>query len=205
MRAIVFLIFMSITSLSNASIIRYDFSGLVVSGSSQFPSIENNDSWSATFFLNTDELIFFSAINTPNITGRVTVGDNHFPELTNDSLRLVSFIPDSVDNTIGRLSIRAIYNTDTVQIDGITIEGIDLSVTFFINQFLELEDTIGMEFDESDLRMPFRNPRFNVFGDESISGTVTSFFTTIVPIPAAVWLFGSALVGLFGIKRFKQS
>ena len=198
MRAIVFLIFMSITSLSNASIIRYDFSGLVVSGSSQFPSIENSDSWFATFFINTDELIFFSAINTPDITGRVTVGDNHFPELTNDSLQLVAFTPIP-GNTFGQLNIRAIYNTDTVQIDGITIESIDLSVTFFMNQFLELEDTIGMKFDESD----FRNPSFNVFGDESISGTVTSFSTTIVPIPAAVWLFGSALVGLIGIKRFK--
>ena len=28
--------------------------------------------------------------------------------------------------------------------------------------------------------------------------------TTVVPVPAAVWLFGSALAGLAGIQRFRR-
>lgn len=37
---------------------------------------------------------------------------------------------------------------------------------------------------------------YDILGDVSISA---------VPIPAAAWLFGSALIGLFGVKRQKQS
>lgn len=38
-----------------------------------------------------------------------------------------------------------------------------------------------------------------------IEGTWTSFTTTVVPVPAAVWLFGSGLLGLAGLARRKRS
>jgi len=33
------------------------------------------------------------------------------------------------------------------------------------------------------------------------SGTTSGFFATVVPAPAAVWLFGSGLLGLIGAAR----
>jgi hypothetical protein len=42
---------------------------------------------------------------------------------------------------------------------------------------------------------------------ESVNETVisTDFVNTVVPVPAAVWLFGSGLIGLIGIARRKKS
>jgi len=39
---------------------------------------------------------------------------------------------------------------------------------------------------------------------ESSNGLVTGFSTTAVPLPAAVWLLGSGLIGLIGIRRFRK-
>ncbi|MGD8630956.1 MAG: VPLPA-CTERM sorting domain-containing protein [Gammaproteobacteria bacterium] len=47
-----------------------------------------------------------------------------------------------------------------------------------------------------------------LFGSGSVlSGLwdVNSFNTTVVPVPAAVWLFGSGLIGLAGVARRKQN
>lgn len=42
-------------------------------------------------------------------------------------------------------------------------------------------------------------------GGNLVSGTWTSFQMTPVPVPAAVWLFGSGLLGLAGVARRKQN
>ena len=54
--------------------------------------------------------------------------------------------------------------------------------------------------------------RLNSAGDWSISGTGASdiggsgqFSVSAVPVPAAVWLFGSGLVGLIGLARRKKA
>jgi len=39
--------------------------------------------------------------------------------------------------------------------------------------------------------------------DKSIVGGIGFTFETVVPVPAAVWLFGSGLIGLFGFARRK--
>ena len=43
------------------------------------------------------------------------------------------------------------------------------------------------------------------FGDATVSIDSISFNVTTVPIPAAVWLFGSGLLGLIGIARGKRA
>lgn len=47
---------------------------------------------------------------------------------------------------------------------------------------------------------------FDAYDDSGnlVSGTWTDFQMTPVPIPAAVWLFGSGLLGLVGIARRKK-
>ena len=43
----------------------------------------------------------------------------------------------------------------------------------------------------------------NAFGGNNISHMTA--YTTIVPVPAAVWLFGSGLIGLVGVARRKKT
>ena len=43
------------------------------------------------------------------------------------------------------------------------------------------------------------------FDGDFATGSITAFSATVVPVPAAVWLFGSGLVGLIGFARRKTS
>ena len=38
-------------------------------------------------------------------------------------------------------------------------------------------------------------------GGGSYSGTIDKFTSTVVPVPAAIWLFGTGLAGFFGFAR----
>ena len=46
----------------------------------------------------------------------------------------------------------------------------------------------------------------HIAGFDTINGVTSAKFagSTVVPVPAAVWLFGSGLIGLFGIARRKK-
>ena len=41
--------------------------------------------------------------------------------------------------------------------------------------------------------------------DGAFNGFNANFDFTVVPVPAAVWLFGSGLLGLVGVARRKKS
>ncbi len=49
----------------------------------------------------------------------------------------------------------------------------------------------------------FTSARVNIgsFDTGDASGSITAFSATVVPVPAAVWLFGSGLLGLIGFAR----
>ena len=71
---------------------------------------------------------------------------------------------------------------------------------------IELEETLLLDANkEYRLRLAIEDPKGPVFqwnsGTYAMTGTITS---SVVPIPAAVWLFGSALAGLGWLRR-KQS
>ncbi len=48
------------------------------------------------------------------------------------------------------------------------------------------------------------NPPTDPFRDDQIRWDVDSFTVSAVPVPAAVWLFGSGLLGLLGVSRRKR-
>ena len=57
-------------------------------------------------------------------------------------------------------------------------------------------------FDTND----FYINTFGEGGNSGFDGTITSISaSTVVPVPAAVWLFGSGLLGLVGIARRKSA
>lgn len=74
----------------------------------------------------------------------------------------------------------------------------DTTQTAFSDFSLPLSLDVG-DFDDMELFI-------RAYDDENndlywITGDVTSLSTNSVPIPGAVWLFGSGLIGLLGIRR----
>ncbi len=69
------------------------------------------------------------------------------------------------------------------------------------------------DIDSADLDnvISFNNVQFcgQVVSDSvsfsNVSGSGCSFDTSVVPIPAAVWLFGSGLLGLIGFSKRKKA
>ena len=81
-------------------------------------------------------------------------------------------------------------------IDGLTPPAsIDFSEAVFAELFLQIGFAV---FD------PNQN-RFVSVGDTSATYTLTDISPSPVPLPAAAWLFLSAIGGLFGVKRFRQT
>ena len=49
------------------------------------------------------------------------------------------------------------------------------------------------------------NDHGNIVGHGIKDGEIHAFYIQAVPIPAAIWLFGSGLIGLIGLARRKRS
>jgi len=83
--------------------------------------------------------------------------------------------------------------------------------------YFSLSDTTGNMLNDLQLSTmpPDINGTFTSFrlafqldccnGGTEISGKIESLTVSTVPIPAAVWLFGSGLIGLIGFARHKKS
>ena len=102
----------------------------------------------------------------------------------------ISFADLGNDMTI---SVGSMTYTDTMDVFG----GGDLSL--FNGAFDSLNYSTGDGvFDSADIAF---------FGDIYLVGAwdANSFSVTAVPVPAAVWLFGSGLIGLAGFARRKKA
>lgn len=71
-----------------------------------------------------------------------------------------------------------------------------LGITFDLLSGVSYADTINALQSGTDLRIGIHVQGFGNGGSES-------FVNTVIPVPAAVWLFGSGLLGLVGIARRK--
>ena len=72
-----------------------------------------------------------------------------------------------------------------------------LGITFDLQSGVTYVDTINALQSGTDLRIGIHVQGFGDGGSES-------FVNTLVPVPAAVWLFGSGLIGLAGFARRKK-
>jgi len=92
------------------------------------------------------------------------------------------------------------------------------SWSFQNNGFASIFDGFGVDVKHVDLLTSLGidlNTQFEFFGfsmgfDFSQDGTATAISTdiintSVVPVPAAVWLFGSGLIGLVGVARRKRA
>ena len=110
----------------------------------------------------------------------------------------------SIVGDIGSLGITG----DTLLLGSFTSYGLN-----FYPGPTEVFDASGTDIKSSallgSLGIP-TNTQFGYFGFsiQSANGTVTStdiINTAVVPVPAAVWLFGAGLLGLVGIARRKKA
>ncbi len=78
------------------------------------------------------------------------------------------------------------------------------SITLFDNDRFVLAITDGVDWFEL-LSWFELAPDSNIYNINFAFGSVTSIdaVPVVVPAPAAAWLFGSGLLGLFGVLRFK--
>ena len=116
------------------------------------------------------------------------------------------FDAGSIDAQTGSISGASVFGAPPLDQSG-TAGGIDYAVSgtndgveFAISGLI----AGGVDFDKNnplDIALRFQagsvtNP---LLEDEAFVSA------TLVPIPAAVWLFGSGLIGLFGMRRFKAN
>lgn len=75
-----------------------------------------------------------------------------------------------------------------------------LGITFNLLSGVTYMDTITAMQSGTDLRIGIHVQGFEYGGSESFINNVT-----VVPIPAAIWLFGTGLIGLIGVARRKKA
>ena len=143
-----------------------------------------------------DAILHWSSTNIRNAdAGGVTFSHNYAGSTTT----LTQLNGEAFD--LFTIDFADINNSGTIQ--NITIDAVTVTGTLFSNT-ITLDMLSGLEtFD------------FNWYNLASASWTETTgaflqldniaVATTVVPVPAAVWLFGSGLIGLTGIARRKKS
>lgn len=72
----------------------------------------------------------------------------------------------------------------------------------YTDNIQHLAFSIGERFNVSPPEVDFR---ISGFAPDNATGEEVFLVRTVVPVPAAVWLFGSGLVGLIGFARSKKN
>ncbi|VAW54702.1 hypothetical protein MNBD_GAMMA06-552 [hydrothermal vent metagenome] len=109
----------------------------------------------------------------------------------------VTFFSTGLGGSTESLTL-ALTGTNFLTIEGWSFELTSLNVVDQNSGLLTLDGTgilTGIDFDPTDAIW--------TFSASSLNGYSMSIATTVVPVPAAVWLFGSGLLGLVGIARRK--
>lgn len=157
-----------------------------------------------------------AALISYEITGDVVLGEdnsgpNAFGLNENDTITATGIFDDSVldingDGTISfgsgsgnTMTIIVGTETYTASDDIDFAGGGDPNIT--LSSFTTLDD---FDFLASDYSFNSNFTSFDDFGN-MFGDWRTTITTQVVPVPAAVWLFGSGLIGLAGIARRKAS
>ena len=119
---------------------------------------------------------------------------NPTPALTNANGTPVSFTFDTSRVNVSSLSLGGISNNAPVTIDVFgSINNTSLSTS---NNWTETTNVSGLgNIAQFDLTLLESSVTFVQFEYDPVSA---------VPVPAAVWLFGSGLIGLIGVARRKS-
>ncbi len=159
--------------------------------------------------------------------GTITYADMN---VVGEDIPIGALIVDGAPQGNGVYEVNAVLNFDTgavgepqITIFG-TVDQLVANPTFLLSgdfsDFEYYEDTFGNQVfagtgpDTKACELLCQlgldtNTPFNFFGFsiESANGTVvsTDIVNTAIPVPAAVWLFGSGLIGLVAVARRRQA
>ena len=162
------------SAITHAALVNYELTGTV-------------DVWADTpndFGLNMGSTISATGTFDDSIlsggTGVVSFGSGSGNSMTLTVGSYTFTAADDVNHPIGYPEL---------SLNGGTFDGLNLAIEF--GSFGTF-DSLDFWFDGFD------------DGGNQVSGTWTGFQMTPVPVPAAVWLFGSGLLGLVGLARRKK-
>ena len=212
---------------AQAAILKYEFAGTIttITESSSISSVSIGDSWTAVFYVDMNATdsnphiytgTYGLAVGVASQIGGLpefttNIGEVWSPELivAEDSNPCAGFgsycgpvdfatwrysdYPSDGTNNIGTIDGYKIVSTRVTLTDddGVAFSGEDIAQT----QVLNLTD-----FEDKDFVVSLDDP--DILGGPTIYGEVTSASVSVIPIPAAVWLFASGL-GLLGWFRRK--
>ncbi len=109
----------------------------------------------------------------------------------------VTFLSTGIGGSTESLTL-ALTGTNFLTIEGWSFELTSLNIVDQNSGLLTLDGTgilTGGNFEATNAIW--------TFSSSSLTGYSMSIATAVVPVPAAVWLFGSGLLGLVGIARRK--
>jgi hypothetical protein len=143
---------------------------------------------------------FQASTNTgTNYTGLIYVDNNH---------NLLGRDQYTLNTTAGP----GFYAHDSSPINGreliaVAVQLRDNDESIFDTDALPLTALDITEFESATLELLFSNNWTSgaAFDAQWVRGTVTSASISPVPAPAAIWLFGAALIGLAGFRKRRKS
>lgn len=165
-------------------------------------------------------LLFFlpaaqAAIYNYTITGEVLLGDEFSPNAYNLTAgeTITAYGTFTADlGTIGSETGTVLFGSGSDNSMTIDLNGTLLSATdddgYVSGLYPSLTFLAGglTDFDFMKTGAPAFSSYFLSFDDfDSMFGDWTSASLTVVPVPAAVWLFGSGLLGLVGLARGRRN
>ena len=143
-----------------------------------------------------------------------TDGDVNFTYTTATGYSLGIFDVENFDTLQNNpLMLNTTASADTIMItaDGVNFDATSSVTGNSITLFNDSQFVIALQEDiSSDWFEPISwfeiTPASNIYNITFSNGSVISIDATptIVPLPAAVWLFGAGLIGLIGVARRKK-
>ena len=187
----IFCALISLPSVSNAAILRYEFTGLIQGLSPSLTSgFTIGETLLGSYSVNTDTLAASDLI--------VTIGGDYRLTAQSGSVTIV-------DNFAGFLDAFIVSFSSTASgISGAPVGGagpgyFDIQLDFSDTTVLDaasIPNTLPLDraFDRSNINFPSDSER--------LSYVVTSYSrVSSVPTPATIWLFGAGLIGFAAIRR----
>jgi len=140
----------------------------------------------------------FGLTNGDSITATGVFDDSAQTGVGSESVSFGLGSGNSLNLVVGSESFTQLDDVDYDTGNSPTFSFTDGSFTGF--NFLATFGTFG-SFSSVNLAFDAGDDNFN---SNFASGTWGNYSTTVVPVPAAVWLFGSGLIGLVGVARRKK-
>ena len=206
------------STATNAAVVTWTFSGTInfngnaASGLGAVPGINVNDTITGTAIYNTNasptDLVWGATLydlTMPTDILIVEVNGLTFSSMAGGNLDAVVHNDGDFDGNYGdRVTVINQTNDTLVHVnikDEVAPYDLisDQSLPTYLD-FTKADEMDGWDGNHGSIQIGFTEGNIQL-----ASFSIDSFSTSVVPIPAAVWLFGSGLIGLVGVARHKKA